>query len=112
MGTLESVKEAVTSSTICVYASAPTFPHGVVDPIEELAPFCKEKGIGLHVDNCLGGFWLTYMQRQGLGRMMKWDFEVDGVTSISIDIHKYGFASKGASVIAFRDNALRRATYC
>jgi len=63
------------------------------------------------VDNCLGGFWLSYMQKQGLGREFRWDFQVEGVTTISIDIHKYGCSSKGASVIAFRDKALRRASY-
>jgi sphinganine-1-phosphate aldolase len=83
----------------------------VVDPIEDLALLCRQRKIGLHVDNCLGGFWLSFMQQQGLGRKFKWDFEVEGVTTISIDIHKYGCASKGASVIAFRDPSLRRASY-
>jgi len=104
-----AVGAAINANTICVYSSAPTFPHGVVDPIESLAAVADSRGVGLHVDNCLGGFWLSFMQQQGLGRKFKWDFELKGVTTISLDIHKYGCASKGASVIAFRDKDLRRA---
>jgi len=108
----QAVQAAITPRTIAVYASAPTFPHGVVDPIQELGLLCKSHELGLHVDNCLGGFWLPFMQKAGRGRKFEWDFKVEGVTSISMDIHKYGFASKGASVVAFRTAALRRLTYC
>ena len=107
----DAVKAALTANTIAVYASAPTFPHGVVDPIEALSAVCLEHGTGLHVDNCLGGFYLSYMHRQKLGRSFEWDFLVPGVTSISVDIHKYGCASKGASVICFRNKELRSGSY-
>jgi len=110
--TCEAVLGALNANTILVYASAPTFPHGVVDPIEDLAVLCRERKLGLHVDNCLGGFWLSFMQKEGLWDKMKWDFQVDGVTSISMDIHKYGFASKGSSVVAFHSKELRRHTFC
>lgn len=105
-----SVRGALSSNTIMIYASAPTFPHGVIDPVEELAALALEKGVGLHVDNCLGGFYLSFLQKQGLFKG-KFDFELPGVTTISIDVHKYGFASKGVSVVAFRDNELRRLSY-
>ena len=70
----------------------------------------QARGIGLHVDNCLGGFLLSYMSKQGL-YTEPWDFSVPQVTSMSVDVHKYGFASKGASVVGFRDPALRRLSY-
>jgi len=107
-----TVEAAITKSTVCVYASAPTFTHGVVDPIQALGSLCSKKGIGLHVDNCLGGFLLSYLQKQGLlkdGALF--DFQVKGVTSMSVDVHKYGNASKGCSVVCFREKDLRRASY-
>ena len=104
------VRPHLTSSTVAIYSSAPSFSHGVVDPIEELGALATEKGIGLHVDNCLGGFLLSFLQKEGLFTK-PWDFAVPGVTSISIDVHKYGCSSKGASVVAFRDAALRALTY-
>ena len=110
--TAAAVKQHITADVVCIYASAPTFPHGVIDHVEDLGQLAKSKGIGLHVDNCLGGILLSFLDSQNLipGHQL-WDFEVDGVTSISVDIHKYGNASKGVSVIAFRDEDLRRLTY-
>eukprot|EP00747_Dinoflagellata_sp_TGD_P017652 gnl/TRDRNA2_/TRDRNA2_125961_c0_seq1.p1 gnl/TRDRNA2_/TRDRNA2_125961_c0~~gnl/TRDRNA2_/TRDRNA2_125961_c0_seq1.p1 ORF type:complete len:541 (-),score=80.59 gnl/TRDRNA2_/TRDRNA2_125961_c0_seq1:43-1665(-) len=104
------VRAAIGPNTVAIYSSAPTFPHGVVDPIEELAALALEKDVGLHVDNCLGGFYLSFLQRQGLFSKT-WDFALPGVTTISMDVHKYGFASKGVSVLAFRDADLRRLSY-
>mmetsp|Transcript_1593 Transcript_1593/g.1826 ORF Transcript_1593/g.1826 Transcript_1593/m.1826 type:complete len:473 (-) Transcript_1593:529-1947(-) len=103
------VQAKINRNTIAVYASAPSFPSGTVDPIEDLAVLCKKSNLGLHVDNCLGGFYLSYLQRMGVFKR-KFDFEVDGVTSISIDVHKYGFAPKGVSVVAFSTKELRRLT--
>lgn len=105
-----AARSAISANTVAIYASAPTFPHGVVDPIEELSALALEKGLGLHVDNCLGGFYLSFLQRQGLFKR-KFDFELPGVTTVSIDVHKYGFASKGVSVVAFRNPELRRLSY-
>jgi len=105
-----AVRKAITRNTVLVYASAPTFPHGVVDPIVELGALCSERGVGLHVDNCLGGIYLSSLQQLGYFTA-NFDFRVSGVTSMSIDIHKYGYASKGASVVAFAEPELRRATY-
>ena len=105
-----AVAQHITPRTVAIYASAPSFSHGVVDPIEELGALAVSRNIGLHVDNCLGGYLLSYMQREGL-YSAPFDFAVRGVTSMSVDVHKYGCANKGASVACFRDPALRRATY-
>ena len=106
----DTVAAAISRRTVAVYASAPSFTHGVVDPIEELASLAAGRGIGLHVDNCLGGFLLSFMQRIGK-HDAPFDFRVAGVTTISCDCHKFGHTSKGVSVVAFRDPALRRLSY-
>jgi len=100
------VAERITPNTCAVYCSAPSFPHGAVDDVEALAKVTRARGIGLHVDNCLGGFYLSFLAKHGLFKR-KFDFQVEGVTSISIDIHKYGFAPKGVSVVCFSSNELR-----
>jgi hypothetical protein len=91
------VRRHVTINTIMIYASAPCYPQGVVDPIEDLSDIAQEFDIGLHVDACLGGFILPFMVDPPV-----FDFRNKGVTSISADTHKYGFASKGTSVVVFR----------
>jgi glutamate/tyrosine decarboxylase-like PLP-dependent enzyme len=102
-----AVAELVDAGTIALVGSAPSYPHGVVDPIEGLAALAARHGVGCHVDACLGGFLLPWVER--LGRTVPpWDLRVPGVTSISADLHKYGFAAKGASVVVYRDAALRR----
>lgn len=107
------VEPYINKNTIAIYASAPTFPHGVIDPIPELGKLALKYRIGLHVDNCLGGFLLTPLKEMGLIPPGKdFDFDVPGVTSISCDGHKYGLASKGVSFVLFSDNAYRRATVC
>lgn len=106
---VDQVAKSISASTVAVYASAPTFSHGVVDDIEALAAVTRPRNIGLHVDNCLGGFYLSFLQRIGQFNR-KFDFEVPGVTSISIDIHKYAFSSKGASVVCFSSTELRQKT--
>ncbi len=102
-----AVKNAINANTICIVGSAPQYPHGVMDPIVELAKLAKAHGIGLHVDACVGGFMLPFLKK--LGRdIPPFDFSVDGVTSISADLHKYGFAAKGASLVIYKDKDLRR----
>lgn len=97
-----AMKRAISRNTVLVVGSAPQYPQGVVDPIEELGAICAERGIPLHVDGCFGGFILPWLEK--LGRDVPvWDFRVPGVTSISADLHKYGFAAKGASVVVYRD---------
>jgi sphinganine-1-phosphate aldolase len=104
---VDAAAERIDGSTIAVVGSAPNYPYGVIDPIPELAALALEHDIGCHVDACLGGFLLPWVAR--LGREIPaWDLRVPGVTSISADLHKYGFAAKGASVVVYRDTALRR----
>lgn len=92
---------------VMVVGSAVSYAHCVVDPIPELASICHEAGWWLHVDGCMGGFLLPYLRR--LGREHPdFDFSLPGVSSMSMDLHKYAFAAKGASVVLYRNKALRR----
>ncbi|HOC92966.1 MAG TPA: aspartate aminotransferase family protein [bacterium] len=104
---VEKMKAAVTENTILMVGSAPCYPYGKVDPIEELSSFAAERGIGFHVDACLGGFLLPFVKELGYP-VPAFDFSVPGVTSISADIHKYGFAAKGASTVLYRNPELRK----
>jgi sphinganine-1-phosphate aldolase len=104
------IKAAMTARTVMVVVSAPTFPQGVIDPVVEVAAFTQEAGVPLHVDCCLGGFLLPWLRR--LGHLQKqFDFGVPGVTSISSDIHKYGFGPKGTSVVMYRNSDYRQYQY-
>jgi glutamate/tyrosine decarboxylase-like PLP-dependent enzyme len=90
-----------------VVGSAPTYPQGVIDPIGDIAALAFERGILCHVDACMGGFLLPFLTE--LGRLdVPFDFRLPGVTSISADVHKYGYASKGVSVILYRTHELAR----
>lgn len=104
---VEAVKKLVNANTILIVGSAPQYPQGVVDPITELAALAKAKGIGMHVDACVGGFQLPFLKKLGYA-IPPFDLSVDGVTSMSADLHKYGFASKGSSIILYKDKELRR----
>lgn len=104
---VEAMRGAITDNTILMVGSAPSYPQGVIDPIEKLAAAALEKGIGFHVDSCLGGFLLPFAHKLGYP-VPDFDFRVPGVTSISADIHKYGFAAKGASTVLYKDKSLRR----
>jgi sphinganine-1-phosphate aldolase len=104
---VEAARKALSSQTVLVVGSAPAYPHGVVDPITEMAAIAWEAGVLFHVDACVGGFMLPFVRRLGYP-VPDFDFQVPGVTSISADLHKYGYAAKGASVILYRDKDLRR----
>jgi len=101
------VRAAITPNTILLVGSAVSYAHGVVDPIEALGQLALEKNLLLHVDGCMGGFLLPYLRRAG-APVPRFEFDVPGVTSISMDFHKYAFAAKGASVILHRNKELRR----
>jgi glutamate/tyrosine decarboxylase-like PLP-dependent enzyme len=104
---LDAMSGAIDDQTVLVVGSAPQYPQGVVDPIPEIAGMTADRGINCHVDACMGGFVLPFLER--LGRFSKpWDFRVPGVTSMSADLHKYGYAAKGASVTMYRSSAYRR----
>lgn len=99
---VSEVKKLINRRTIMLVGSAPSYPHGVIDPIGELALLAQQHDVPLHVDACLGGFLLPFMELNGR-KMPPFDFRVSGVTSISADVHKYGFAAKGASTVMYRD---------
>jgi glutamate/tyrosine decarboxylase-like PLP-dependent enzyme len=101
------VEAAITPNTIMIVGSAPSYAHGVVDPIEELAAMAKSRDILCHVDACVGGFYLPFSKKAGY-EVALFDFSVDGVTSMSADFHKYGYAIKGASCILQKNRALRK----
>jgi sphinganine-1-phosphate aldolase len=101
---------AVTERTAVVVGSAPTFPHGVIDPIPEIAALAADRGVGCHVDTCLGGFILPWAERLGYP-VPVFDFRLPGVTSMSADTHKYGYAAKGSSVVLYRGGELRQFQY-
>ena len=105
-----AARKAITRHTIVIVGSAPSFPHGVIDPIEELSELARSRGIGFHTDACLGGFVLPWAGRLGYD-VPAFDFRLPGVTSMSADTHKYGYAAKGTSVVLYRGLALRRYQY-
>jgi sphinganine-1-phosphate aldolase len=104
---VEAMRAKITENTIAIAGSAGTYPHGVVDPIEKLSELALEFNIGLHVDGCLGGFILPWIEKLGYDVPL-FDFRVPGVTSISCDTHKYGYALKGTSVVLYRNKKLLR----
>jgi glutamate/tyrosine decarboxylase-like PLP-dependent enzyme len=103
----EAVRQAITPNSILLVGSAVSYAHGVVDPIRELGQIALEHDLLLHVDACMGGFLLPYFRRLG-APVPDFDFGVPGVTSISMDLHKYAFAAKGASVVLYRNKELRK----
>jgi glutamate/tyrosine decarboxylase-like PLP-dependent enzyme len=102
-----ALEAAIDDDTAIVVGSAICYPYGVVDPIEEIAALADERGILMHVDACLGGFMLPFVSKLGY-EVPIWDFRARGVTSISADVHKYGYAAKGASTVTYRDAELRK----
>ena len=101
-----ATRAAVNPNTIMIFSSAPNYPNGVIDPITLLSAIAKEADIGLHVDCCLGGFFLPFA-RQLRANVPAFDFALPGVTAMSCDTHKYGYAAKGTSVVLYRDAELR-----
>lgn len=107
---MEAARAAITPNTIVLVGSAPPFPHGIIDPIEELSELAREHSIGFHTDACLGGFLLPWAEKLGYD-VPPYDFRLPGVTSMSADTHKYGYAPKGSSVVLYRGSELRHYQY-
>lgn len=107
---LKRLHRHINRNTIVVVGSAPNFPHGLIDPIAEMSALALERGVPFHTDACLGGFVLPFARHLGHA-VPAFDFALPGVTSISIDTHKYGYAAKGTSVILYRTPALRAYQY-
>jgi glutamate/tyrosine decarboxylase-like PLP-dependent enzyme len=106
-----AIEAAITPNTVLVVCSAVSYAHGCVDPVPEIAALAKKHGVLCHVDGCIGGFLLPYFRRLGDTHLTPFDFSVEGVTSISMDLHKYAFCPKGASVLLHRNRDLRRHQY-
>jgi len=107
---VEAMRAKITPNTVALAASAGSYPNGVVDPISKLSDLALEHKIGLHVDGCLGGFILPWIEKLGYA-VPVFDFRLPGVTSLSCDTHKYGYALKGTSSINFRNKELRHYMY-
>ncbi len=104
---VDEINSVVSENTALIAVSAPNWPFGTIDPVREIAEIAVDKDVLLHVDACLGGFILPFFERLG-ENVERFDFRVDGVTSISIDAHKYGYTPKGASAVIFRDAELKK----
>jgi len=107
---VKATRRAITRNTAVIVGSAPCFPHGAIDPIDELSELARSRNIGFHTDACLGGFLLPWARRLGYP-VPAFDFSLPGVTSISCDTHKYGYAAKGTSVVMYRGEELRHHQY-
>lgn len=107
-GTLPAARlvERFDDDTCLVVVGAPSYPHGVLDPVVEVAAAAAERGIPCHVDACIGGLVLPWWEAAGGGPVPAWDLSVPGVTSVAIDLHKYGYSPKGCSVLVFADREL------
>lgn len=103
----EAMAAAIDADTVLLVASAPQYPQGVIDPVAPIAALAAARGINCHVDACMGGITLPMLARLGVA-VPPFDFRVPGVTSISVDLHKYGYTAKGASVLVHRNRGLRR----
>ena len=101
---VHAMSNAINDNTIMIVGSAPTWPHGKVDPIPALAKLAQSHGIWCHVDACVGGFLIPFLKELGHD-VPDFDFAIPGVSSISADLHKYGFAPRGVSTFSLRDEA-------
>ena len=104
---VDAMRAAMNENTVLLVGSAPNYPQGVIDPIEALGALAAEHGCNCHIDGCMGGMILPFMEKLGEA-IPVWDFRVPGVTSISADLHKYGYTAKGASVLLHRNRELRK----
>ena len=107
---LSHVRKLINSNTVLLVGSAPNFPHGIIDDISSLSKLAVKHSIPLHVDCCLGSFLVPFLERAGY-EAEPFDFRLKGVTSISVDTHKYGFAPKGNSCVLYRTSTLRKYQY-
>jgi sphinganine-1-phosphate aldolase len=103
----EEMEKAITPQTILLVGSAPSYAHGVIDPIEEIAGLAKERDLLCHVDACMGGMYLPFLRKLGY-ELPLFDLSVPGVTSLSVDFHKLGYAAKGASAVLYNSSELRQ----
>lgn len=107
---VKAMRRAISRNTAMLVCSAPQFPHGIMDPVVEVAKLAVKYDVPFHVDACLGGFLIVFMEKAGF-RLDPFDFRVKGVTSISADTHKYGYAPKGSSVVLYSERKFRHYQY-
>ena len=105
-----AVEDRINANTVAIVGSAGNYPYGLIDPLDKLSNIAQKHGIGFHVDGCLGGFILPWIEKLGYD-IPVFDFRLPGVTSMSADTHKYGYALKGTSVVLYCNNNLRRYQY-
>lgn len=103
----EDMEKAITENTILLVASSPSYSQGVIDPISDIGKLAQKHNLLFHVDACVGGIHLSFMRKLGY-KVPDFDFNVPGVTSISTDLHKYGYAAKGCSAVMYRSKDIRR----
>lgn len=109
---IKKVKKLINHNTVLLVGSAPNYPHGIIDDIESLSKLALKHNILLHVDACLGSFIVSFLEKSGVHEHVPlFDFRLPGVTSISCDTHKYGFAPKGSSIIMYRNSKIRECQY-
>lgn len=102
----DDMRALIDENTILLVASAPQYPQGVIDDVPSIAGLARDHDINCHVDACMGGVTLAYLERMG-EPIPPWNLLVDGVTSMSVDLHKFGYTSKGASVVMYANKMLR-----
>ena len=107
---VKAMEDAITANTVMLAATAVSYPQGVIDPISEIGALAEDKMLWFHVDGCLGGYMLPFLRKLGC-TIPPFDFSVPGVKSLSADIHKYGYVSKGVSTVLYRNSALRQHQY-
>jgi sphinganine-1-phosphate aldolase len=107
---VDAMRAAITPNTVAIAGASANYPHGLMDPLEELSALALEAGVGLHVDACYSGFLLPWLERLGYS-IPPFDFRLPGVTSMSCDTHKWGYGPKGSSVVLYRNRALRHYQY-
>lgn len=107
---VEAVERAINANTVLIVGSAPSYAYGAVDPIEEMGQIAKKHNLLFHVDGCIGAFVMAFNRKAGIPTP-KYDFSVEGVTSISMDLHKYGYAAKGCSTLLFKNSEIRKSQF-
>jgi glutamate/tyrosine decarboxylase-like PLP-dependent enzyme len=107
---IKDVEAQMDANTVMVVGSAPAYPHGIIDPLEALSALAMREGVWLHVDACVGGYIIPFIEQLG-EPVRTFDFRLPGVSSISLDVHKYGYGAKGSSVIMYRSTVLRSGQY-
>jgi glutamate/tyrosine decarboxylase-like PLP-dependent enzyme len=107
---VDAMRAAITPNTVAISGASANYPHGLMDPLQELSGLALEAGVGLHVDACYSGFLLPWLERLGYN-IPPFDFRLPGVTSMSCDTHKWGYGPKGSSVVLYRNRALRHNQY-